>query len=96
MDLQDVAKIAKALSDPTRLQIYEMIAAAPDTICSNVVSHCDVSPATISHHLRVLSDAGLIETRRDGQFVHNRALPETMQAYTRALARLCHAKPRRR
>jgi len=96
MDFQDVAKIAKALSDPTRLQIYEMIAASPDTICSTVVSHCDVSPATISHHLRVLSDAGLIETRRAGKFIHNRALPETMQAYTRALTRLSHVRPHRR
>jgi ArsR family transcriptional regulator len=75
MDNAEVAKIAKALSDPTRLQIYEMIAAAPDTVCGEVASQCELSPATISHHLRVLSDARLIECRREGQFIHNRALP---------------------
>lgn len=96
MDLQQVVKIAKALSDPTRLQIYQRIAVSPDTICSDFVSHCDVSPATISHHLRVLNDARLIETRRDGQFIHSRALPKTMLAYTQALGQLSHGRPRRR
>jgi ArsR family transcriptional regulator len=88
MDIRQVVKISKALADPTRLQIYEMISRSPETICSEVVSHCDVSPATISHHLRVLAEAGLIETRREGQFIHNRALPRTLRAYTQALARL--------
>jgi len=64
MEKEQVARIAKALADPTRLEIYRLISRAPDTICSAVVSHCDLSPATISHHLRILSEAGLIETRR--------------------------------
>ena len=88
MDIQQVAKISKALADPTRLEIYELISRSPDAICSEIVSRCDVSPATISHHLRVLSDAGLIETRREGQFIHNRALPKTLKAYTRALSHM--------
>jgi ArsR family transcriptional regulator, arsenate/arsenite/antimonite-responsive transcriptional repressor len=92
MDKEQVAKIAKALADPTRLEIYGLISRSPDTICSAVVSHCDLSPATISHHLRVLSEAGLIESRREGQFIHNRAMPETLKAYTQALTRLGNGK----
>lgn len=92
MDMEHIAKIAKALADPTRLEIYGLISRSPDTICSEVVSHCDLSPATISHHLRVLCEAGLIETRREGQFIHNRALPETLKAYTHALTRLGNGK----
>jgi hypothetical protein len=42
--------------------------------------------------LRVLSEAGLIETRREGQFIHNRATPETLKAYTQALTRLGNGK----
>lgn len=88
MDRTEVAKISKALSDPTRLSIYERIAAHPDTICSKLVEEFDVSPATISHHLKVLSEAGLIEARREGQFMHNCALIDTMKKYIRALTRL--------
>ena len=45
-----------------------------------------VSPATVSHHRKVLSEAKRITCRRQGQFVYSRALAETIAAYTRALA----------
>jgi DNA-binding transcriptional ArsR family regulator len=61
-----------------------------------VVSGCEVLLATISHHLRVVFDAGLMETRREGQFIHKRALPKTMQGDARTLARLSHAELHRR
>jgi len=88
MNTTEVAKISKALADPTRLQIYEAIAAHPDMYCGEIIEKHDLTPGTISHHLRVLAEAGLIECRREGQFVHNRALRETMQEYTQALARM--------
>lgn len=90
MDRTEVAKISKALADPTRLSIYEKIAAFPDTICSTLVDEFGVSPATISHHLKVLSEAGLIETRREGQFMHNCVLVETLKRYTQSLAEIGH------
>jgi DNA-binding transcriptional ArsR family regulator len=46
----------------------------------------------VSHHLRVLSEAGLIETRREGQFVHNCAVVETLKKYTQTLAGLCERR----
>jgi ArsR family transcriptional regulator len=88
MDTTDVAKISKALADPTRLQIYEAIAANPDMYCGEIIEQYELSPGTVSHHLKILVEAGLIECRREGQFVHNRALPETMREYTQALSRL--------
>jgi ArsR family transcriptional regulator len=97
MDRSEVAKISKALADPTRLKIYEKIAANPDTICGALVEEFRLSPATVSHHLKVLSEAGLIEARRDGQFIHNCALLETMKKYTQSLSRLCgRGKPGRK
>jgi ArsR family transcriptional regulator len=93
MNLAELSKISKALADPTRLKIYEKIAAHPDTICGALVEDFGLSPATVSHHLRVLAEAGLIETRREGQFIHNCALLETMKKYTRALTSLCDRKP---
>ena len=88
MDTTQVAKISKALSDPTRLQIYEAIAARPDIYCGEIIERYQMAPGTLSHHLKVLMEAGLIECRREGQFVHNRVLPETMRDYTQALSKL--------
>src|SRR5262249_19866640 len=88
MDTNEVAKISKALADPTRLQIYEQITANPETYCDEIIKKHWLSPGTVSHHLKILLEANLIECRRDGQFVHNRALPETMREYTQALTRL--------
>jgi ArsR family transcriptional regulator, arsenate/arsenite/antimonite-responsive transcriptional repressor len=90
MDRAELSKISKALADPTRLRIYEKIAAHPDTICGALVEDFGLSPATVSHHLRVLSEAGLIETRREGQFIHNCALVGTLKKYTQSLAAICH------
>ena len=88
MDTTQVAKISKALSDPTRLQIYQAIAARPDIYCGEIIERYQMAPGTLSHHLRILMEAGLIECRREGQFVHNRVLPETMRDYTQALSKL--------
>jgi ArsR family transcriptional regulator, arsenate/arsenite/antimonite-responsive transcriptional repressor len=88
MDTPGVAKISKALADPTRLEIYETIAANPDMYCGEINERVQMAPGTLSHHLKILTEAGLIECRREGQFVHSRAVPETMREYTQALSRL--------
>jgi ArsR family transcriptional regulator len=92
MDTTEVAKISKALADPTRLQIYEEIAAHPDIYCGEIIEKYELSPGTVSHHLKILLEAGLIACRKDGQFVHNRALTEAMREYTQALNRLSRGK----
>jgi len=51
--------------------------------CGEIVSMRGVTPATVSHHLKILSEAVLIECRREGQFVYSQAVPETIEAYTR-------------
>jgi ArsR family transcriptional regulator len=88
MDTPGVVKISKALADPTRLEIYETIAANPDMYCGEINERFEMAPGTLSHHLKILTEAGLIECRREGQFVHSRAVPETMREYTQALSRL--------
>lgn len=92
MERAQIEKISKALADQTRLMIFEAIAARQGLNCSDLVSLQGVTPATVSHHLKILSDAGLIECRRQGQFVHNRAVPGTLEEYSRALLRMSGAK----
>ena len=92
MEPARIQKISKALADATRLRIYQSIAAKEEVVCGDLVAAPCVTPATVSHHLKILADAGLIECRRQGQFIHNRAIPETIAQYTRALARIANAK----
>jgi DNA-binding transcriptional ArsR family regulator len=58
--------------------------------CGEIVSMRGVTPATVSHHLKILSEAKLIACHRDGQFVFSEAIPETMAAYTRALTKISY------
>jgi ArsR family transcriptional regulator len=88
MERARIEKISKALADATRLMIFEAISAKKEMVCGELVALRGVTPATVSHHLKILSDAGLIECHKKGQFVHNRAVPKAIAAYSRALARM--------
>jgi len=70
MDRARIEKISKALGDETRLRIFEAISSCNEMNCGEIVSMRGVTPATVSHHLKILSEAGLIECRREGQFVY--------------------------
>ncbi len=95
MDTNRLAKIAKALGDPTRLRIYQEIAQKGECFCGELVEMGDVAPGTISHHLKILADADLIESRRDGQFIYNKARPETMKEFGKLLNKLSHTASRK-
>jgi len=88
MDNKQIERISKALADQTRLRIFEAISSKGDLTCSDLVTLQGVTPATISHHLKILIDAELIDCRKDGQFVHSRVVPETIAEYSTALARI--------
>ena len=94
MNRQQIEKISKALADETRLRIFEAISSQPKMTCGDIVSMRGVTPATVSHHLRVLYDAGLIECRKAGQFVHSHAVPETIAKYAEALSKMAKPKVR--
>ncbi len=83
-----LAQAFKALGDPIRLQLMSMIASAPDgEICV-----CDLTPAftisgtTISHHLKVLREAGLVDAERRASWVYYRPRPALMRQLSALLA----------
>jgi ArsR family transcriptional regulator len=92
MDRAQIEKISKALADDTRLKILETIADRKQMNCGEIVSLQGVTPATVSHHLKILSEAGLIGCRREGQFVYSEANPATMEEYTQALTAFVSGK----
>jgi ArsR family transcriptional regulator len=92
MDRSKIEKISKALADATRLRIFEAISATKHMNCGEIVSMRGVTPATVSHHLKILSEAGLIACSREGQFVYSQAVPETIAAYARGLSKIARGK----
>lgn len=92
MDRSEIEKISKALADETRLRIFEAISASGHMNCGEIVSLRGVTPATVSHHLKILSEAGLIACRREGQFVYSAAVPETIASYSKALTKIARGK----
>jgi ArsR family transcriptional regulator, arsenate/arsenite/antimonite-responsive transcriptional repressor len=91
-----LARIAKALADGRRFAILEMVAATEgECPCKRVVATFPVSQATISHHIKELATAGLIEVRREAQQAYLRYRPETMAAYLAAIGRRLPGRPAR-
>ena len=96
MDRARIEKISKALADQTRLMIFEAISARKEMNCGEIVALRGVTPATVSHHLKILNEAGLVECRREGQFVFSQTVPETIEDFTRALAKMVGGRKRQR
>ena len=96
MDRTEIEKVSKALADETRLKIFEAISASGHMNCGEIVSMRGVTPATVSHHLKILSEAGLIACRREGQFVYSEAVPEKIAAYTLALGKMAKNRKKKK
>jgi ArsR family transcriptional regulator len=77
----EVAHIGKALGDPNRLSIYTHIAQNDELYCGEIHAKHAISAATLSHHLKVLTDLGLITSRKEGQNIFYRAVPARLTAY---------------
>jgi ArsR family transcriptional regulator, arsenate/arsenite/antimonite-responsive transcriptional repressor len=90
----EVAHIGKALGDPNRLAIYTQIAQHDELFCGEMHAKHTISAPTLSHHLKVLTDMGLITFRKDGLNVYYRVVPERFASYLRYLAEI-GPKPRR-
>ena len=84
-DATDLAGAFKAVSDPVRLQLLSLIAshAGGEACVHELTAAFERTGPTISHHLKVLREAGLVEGQRRGTWVYYRAVPE-------AFARLSH------
>ncbi|MGW1297103.1 ArsR/SmtB family transcription factor [Streptomyces sp. NPDC002533] len=85
----ELAKVFKALGDPVRLRLLSMIASRE----GGEICVCDLTPAfelsqpTISHHLKLLRQAGLIDCERRGTWVYYWLLPETVDKLAGVLTR---------
>ena len=85
---KSLAAAFKALSDPVRLRLLSLIASfeGGEACVCDLTGPFDVSQPTISHHLRVLREAGLIDSERRGTWVYYWVLPESLRRLGSLLA----------
>jgi len=69
-------RLLAALADPTRLAIVRQLAADSETCACDFTTCCDVGQPTVSHHLRVLREAGVVTSERRGQWIFYRLAPD--------------------
>lgn len=77
----DMAKKLKALADPVRLRLFSAIAshAGGEACVCDISGGIDVSQPTVSHHLKVLRDAGLLRSERRASWVYYAVVPEALR-----------------
>lgn len=85
---RQVHLIARALADPRRYEILERIGRAETSACSHIRNCIPVSAATLSHHMKELENAGLVEVQREGKFAHYTLRRDVLQAYLDRLAEI--------
>ena len=75
----------KALADPSRVAIVNRLAQSAETCVCDLTAAFELSQPTISHHLKVLREAGLVESSRRGTWAYYRVVPEALAALSLAL-----------
>jgi ArsR family transcriptional regulator len=87
-EAEQLASAFAVLADPARLRLVSLIAAQPDgeaCVC-NLTEPVGLSQPTVSHHLRVLHEAGILEREPRGRWVFYRVVPERLSILADALA----------
>jgi len=87
-DADALATAFKAIADPARLRLLSFIAGQPDAeacVC-HLIEPLGLAQPTVSHHLKVLTEAGLLARERRGTWMFYRLVPERVEALRQALA----------
>ncbi|MCD6066903.1 MAG: transcriptional regulator, ArsR family [Bacteroidetes bacterium] len=86
-DLKKIEKISKALGDPYRLKIMEMIRKKKECMqCTAIVETVDLAQSTVSHHMKLLVDADLVVAEKDGRNAKYHINQEVLDGYIRFLS----------
>lgn len=82
-EAERLAAIAKALGDPVRVQLVDVLRRHAGKVCvCELVPLFDLSQPTVSHHLKVLRDAGLVGSERDGLWAYYYVVPGALDELT--------------
>ena len=86
-DYKSAAKIFKALDDEKRLQILDMIRGGEKCACV-ILEDMQISQSTLSHHMKILCESGIVHGRKDGKWVYYSIDKEGSKRLARLLASL--------
>lgn len=92
-EAEDLARAFKVLADPARLRLLSMIAGSEESCACELVEPLGRSQPTVSHHLAVLTDAGLVSRDRRGKWAYYRVVPERLAVLRDALGAPSLAAP---
>ena len=76
----DIAVICKALSDSNRLKIVQLLTEGEKCACK-LLEAFSITQPTLSHHMKILTDSGLVTTRKEGKWAHYSLCCETLAAF---------------
>ena len=82
-DLDPDVQLLQAAADPTRLAIIRQLSTDPQVCACDFTACCDVAQPTVSHHLKVLREAGWVSTERRGTWIWYRLRPEAAERFRR-------------
>lgn len=88
----ETARILAALAHPARLRIVRQLACLDRSCCKDIVAHLDLAQSTVSQHLKILVEAGLVRYQPSGQSSHYSINPDafvTVAAFVSDMASLC-------
>ncbi|TGE33166.1 metalloregulator ArsR/SmtB family transcription factor [Desulfosporosinus sp. Sb-LF] len=81
------AKVFQALSDPNRLKIIEMLQSRERCACE-ILADLKIAQSTLSHHMKILCDSGLVDSRRHGKWMYYSLSKEVCEAAKNLLAEI--------
>lgn len=88
MNREEIAAICKAMSDINRLRIIEMLIQGEKCGC-NLLDELQVTQPTLSHHMKVLSDCGLVISKKDGKWQHYSINRNKFKEYNEYITTCC-------
>ncbi|NNF68336.1 MAG: helix-turn-helix transcriptional regulator [Acidimicrobiia bacterium] len=92
-DAVELSGVLKALADPARLRILNLMTAAGEVCACDLEAPLGLSQPTVSHHLKVLRQAGIVEREKRGRWAYFSARDETMAAIATALSPVTQRVP---
>lgn len=91
MNIIDYAVLCKALSDSNRLQIVQMLSEGEKCACK-LLERFEITQPTLSHHMKILCECGLVEVRKEGKWSHYSLNEQTLHEFQQFLNSLTCCK----